>query len=285
MLTIPLFLSSSNLRRIVWFAFLACILFLTALPIALAQVPSATLQAPQSQGSPTALKVPVNLILVPVVVRDHEGKVVANLKREDFELTDERKPQIISTFSVESPVSHVAAVKMASAEPTSGGAPVNAAGLPQRFVSLFFDDLHLSTDDVMHSRLSATKLLAAMAAGERFAIFTTSGHVEQDFTADRAKLDHAIQKIMPTLEHSPMDCPPMTFYEAYRIVEIDDPSALEVAIEDVKQCMGGAVARGLDPKFLAIRRYTKPADRPLPSALPYPHKSGPTGFPAECLPP
>lgn len=252
MLTTPLFKSSSNLPKIVWFTFLACILSLSALPITVAQTPSATSQASQSQDSPTTFKVPVNLILVPVVVRDREGKVVANLKKDDFQLTDERKPQIISTFSVETPVSHVAPAKMDSAELTSGGAPVNAPELPQRFVSLFFDDLHLSTDDVMHSRLSATKLLAAMAPGERFAIFTTSGHVEQDFTADRAKLDHAIQRIMPTLEHSAMDCPPMTFYEAYRIVEIDDPSALAVAIQDVINCTGGAGARGVNAKFLAM---------------------------------
>lgn len=232
--------SSGRLPRIVWSAILGYILFLTVLPVAGAQAPAAASQTPQSQNTPTTFKVRVNLILVPVVVRDREGKVVTTLKKEDFQLTDERKPQIISTFTVETSVSHVATVKMDSPEATSARTPVKAPELPHRFVSPFFDDLHLSTEDVMHSRLAATKLLAGMGAGERFAIFTTSGHVEQDFTAERAKLDQVVQKIMPNLQHSPMDCPPMTFFEAYQIVEMNDPSALAVAIQDAVLCTGDA---------------------------------------------
>src|SRR5260221_1288388 len=51
--------------------------------------------------TPTTFKVRVNLVLVRVVVRDSEGKSVANLKKEDFLLSDNRKPQTISTFSME----------------------------------------------------------------------------------------------------------------------------------------------------------------------------------------
>jgi hypothetical protein len=91
-----------------------------------AQVPSATPQAPSappadtsqnapkpdakasndeivSHDTPATFKVRVNLVLVRVVVRDNNGKVVANLKKEDFQLADERKPQIISSFSMETP--------------------------------------------------------------------------------------------------------------------------------------------------------------------------------------
>ena len=40
----------------------------------------------------------MNLVLVRVVVRDADGKAVKDLKKEDFKLTDERKPQVISEF-------------------------------------------------------------------------------------------------------------------------------------------------------------------------------------------
>src|SRR5579862_4115790 len=38
--------------------------------------------------SDTAFRVPVNLVLVRVVVRDEKGKIVGNLKKEDFRLFD-----------------------------------------------------------------------------------------------------------------------------------------------------------------------------------------------------
>jgi hypothetical protein len=48
-----------------------------------------------SHDAPTTFKVRVNLVLVRVVVRDAQGKVVGNLKREDFQLFDSRKAQTI----------------------------------------------------------------------------------------------------------------------------------------------------------------------------------------------
>src|SRR5260370_632818 len=55
-----------------------------------------------SHETPTTFKVRVNLVLVRVVVRDAHGKIVPNLKKEDFQLYDNRKVQTISkrkTFS------------------------------------------------------------------------------------------------------------------------------------------------------------------------------------------
>src|SRR6266851_4176174 len=56
-----------------------------------------------SHDTPATFKVRVNLVLVRVVVRDSKGKVVSNLKKEDFQLYDNRKVQTISSFSVETP--------------------------------------------------------------------------------------------------------------------------------------------------------------------------------------
>ncbi|HTQ59076.1 MAG TPA: hypothetical protein VMI32_02565, partial [Candidatus Solibacter sp.] len=63
-----------------------------------------------AHDSPATFKVRVNLVLVRVVVRDTDGKVVTNLKKEDFQLSDNRKPQVISSFSVETPASHATAL-------------------------------------------------------------------------------------------------------------------------------------------------------------------------------
>jgi hypothetical protein len=52
-------------------------------------------QEVSSHDAPTTFKVRVNLVLVRVVVRDAQGKVVSNLKKEDFQLFDSRKTQTI----------------------------------------------------------------------------------------------------------------------------------------------------------------------------------------------
>ncbi|MGC2530598.1 MAG: VWA domain-containing protein [Candidatus Acidiferrum sp.] len=266
MLTILLGRPSKSLTSIVWFVLIVGAVFcFGGLLVVGTQAQSATAQAPQSgtsqnapkpdasssrdeivsHNSPATFKVRVNLVLVRVVVRDTNGKVVTNLKKEDFQIADNRKPQVISSFSVETPASHVTATKTDSPESTSEGAAVKPLDLPQRFVALYFDDLHLSTQDVTLSRQAATKLFNAMQAGDRFAIGSTSGQVKQDFTADRGKLDDALKRILPRLstQGSPTDCPPMTNYEAYEITDVRDPTALQMAIQDVLQCIPGA-----DPK-------------------------------------
>src|SRR6202007_1939390 len=60
-----------------------------------------------TRDSAATFKVRVNVVLVRVVVRDQSGKVVDNLKKEDFQLFDNRTPQTISTFSLEPPASPV----------------------------------------------------------------------------------------------------------------------------------------------------------------------------------
>ena len=208
-------------------------------------------QKPASQGSsqeiashdsPATFKVRVNLVFVRVVVRDLNGKVITNLKKEDFQLADNRKLQVISTFAVETPGSHVATVKMDkdSGPAPSEGTPVKPTELPQRFITLFFDDLQLSTQDALLSRQAATKLFAAMQTSDRFSIFTSSGQVQQDFTSERAKLEATLKGILPRplTNRSSSDCPPMTYYEAYQIIEVNDPTALQVATADAAACSG-----------------------------------------------
>ena len=46
-------------------------------------------------------KARVNLVMVPVVVRDKQGHAVGGLHQEDFQLFDKGKPQYIARFSVE----------------------------------------------------------------------------------------------------------------------------------------------------------------------------------------
>jgi hypothetical protein len=43
----------------------------------------------------------VNLISVPVVIRDSKGRAIGNLRQEDFQVFDKGKLQVITKFSIE----------------------------------------------------------------------------------------------------------------------------------------------------------------------------------------
>lgn len=193
-----------------------------------------------SRDTAPTFKVRVNLVLVRVVVRDQQGKVVPNLRKEDFVLTDNRKPQIISTFSVETPASR-AITTTTSADPNTAPDPeaakAIAAALPQRFVSVVFDDQHMTMQDALFVRTSAGRFFDSLVPSDRVGIYSTSGQFTQEFTDDHEALRKFLVKIIP---HSPTagqhDCPDISYYEADLIFNKNDPQALSVAAEDTVQC-------------------------------------------------
>jgi VWFA-related protein len=207
-----------------------------------------------TRDSATAFKVRVNLVLVRAVVRDEHGKVVENLKKEDFLLFDNRKPQTISSFSVETPASRMVPVVTVSDHPDSeaGGtpsSPVSAA--PQRFVSLLFDDIHLSMQDAVTVRVAAGKIFDALAPSDRVALNTTSGQFSQDFTSDQELLRKSLTQIIsrPLMDSTVHDCPDVSYYQADKIVNQNEQQALAVAAEDAVQC----AFDGDETKLLAAR--------------------------------
>src|SRR5580658_1984456 len=118
----------------------------------------------------------VNLVPVRVVVHDGSGKVVTDLTKEDFRLFQDRRPQTISNFSVETPASAAQAVVRgvagntpAEQPDTNTGATGNLA-MPSRFVALLFDDVHFKLEDLMQSRLAALRFLdSSVQPSERVA--------------------------------------------------------------------------------------------------------------------
>lgn len=191
----------------------------------------------------------VNLVPVRVVVHDGDGKAVTNLTKEDFRLFQDRRPQYISHFSVETPASAAQQVVRG----VSGDAAVadqamvfkpGALTMPTRFVALLFDDVHLNLQDLMQVRLAALRFLdESVEPSERIAIFTTSGQTQVDFTDDRAKIRSMVTQMLPHPiggydPSNTSQCPPMNYYQADLIQNKNDQRAAAASIDDAIACSG-----------------------------------------------
>ncbi|HUB80773.1 MAG TPA: VWA domain-containing protein [Bryobacteraceae bacterium] len=153
----------------------------------------------------------VNLVRVPVVVRDKSGKPVGGLHKEDFRLTDKGKPQDIAQFSLESS----AGAKSASGEQGLGSdtPDAHATSLPTRYVVFVIDDVHLSVDQIGNIRTAMMKTLdRGIPSQQRVGLLTLSGTISQELTNDVGKIRETMAKIQPVAARSHF--PPATFYAA-----------------------------------------------------------------------
>ena len=144
-------------------------------------------ESPAPPDTPT-FQSGVNLVQVPVVVRDHDGHAVKGLHKEDFELLDRGKRQEIVSFAETRPGEQVAPDRSQA----GGGGMV----IPERFVAFLFDDISIrDSADLTRIRDAATRQLAALQPGDRASVIATSCRVLLDFTDDRAKLQEAVAQI------------------------------------------------------------------------------------------
>jgi len=196
------------------------------------------------EGAPT-VRVRVNLVQVRVVVRDQHDRTVSGLKREDFLLYDQSKLQTISNFGVETTSSRrenaatVAKTKdQAETKVAVRGAEAEIS-MPERFVALVYDDVHMTLAEAGLIRGAAEKFLETMTPRDRVGVYTTSAQVLQDFTSDKDKLKKAMSGILPktAINTGLADCPNVTYYMADLIQNKNDRQALEIAEKDAFQCM------------------------------------------------
>jgi len=215
--------------------------------------PSASTQDATSPGKNGTIKVNVEMVLVRVVVHDHQGKPVENLHQEDFRLFDNGKQQEISQFDVEALRQSVQPVKATGTHPIGPDTPAlvqTNASSPPRFLALYFDDFSMKPADVDYARAAADRYLAKnLRSIDRAAIVTASGAVTVEFTTDVTQLHKALFKLMPSSFGRNPDCPKITDYQAEEIVnrESDDvlpgPGALPVDMPATQLAIDEAINR------------------------------------------
>ena len=218
-----------------------------ALPQVAPPPPPATSQPASemvTRDEPAVFKARVNLVMVPVVVRDRHDKAVGTFKQEDFQLFDRGKPQYIARFSVEKVAGHPIKVEAAPASAPNPDKPSEdkpAIDVPDRFIAFLFDDVHMKFGDLVSARDAAGRHIdKALRPTDRAAIYTISGLDVQDFTDDKALLHEALAKLRvhPVTGQGLNPCPLMTYYMADRIINQEDQIVLNAAATDAWNCAG-----------------------------------------------
>lgn len=175
--------------------------------IALSQLPAQ--QNLQQSGPDTVIRINVNLVQVDAVVVDSKDKPVTDLKKEDFVVLQDGKPQPITNFSFIDAKAGV--VRNTAANPApKPAAPAKGMPLPppppmasrpkqiRRTVALVVDDLGLSFESIARVRQALKKYVdQEMQPNDLVAVIRTGAGMGslQQFTSDKRMLYAAIDHV------------------------------------------------------------------------------------------
>ena len=166
-----------------------------------------TTQTPPQTSKPAndkddVVKITTNLVQVDAVVTK-DGKPVANLKAEDFEIYEDGNKQTITSFAY---ISNVAASSSTAPDNKGADAPVVPGApaaqikrdVPRRTIAIVVDDLGLTAESMSQVRRQVRKFIAEQIdPNDLVAIIRTGGEMGalQQFTNDRRMLNRAAEQL------------------------------------------------------------------------------------------
>lgn len=180
-------------------------------------------QGPTPRDEEDVLRVSSNLVQTDVMVFDRLGKFVDGLRREDFELRVDGKPQALLFFErvAAGGPEEARGIAAARGETSAAGASAAATFGRGRSVIFFVDDLHLSPQGVARARELLLKFVnEEMTPDTQAMVVSASGRVGflQQFTNERAVLRAAVGRLSADARGAPdAERPPMSFYQAIQI--------------------------------------------------------------------
>ena len=153
------------------------------------------------------IKVKTELMEVRTTVTDRKGHFVENLKKDDFELLEDNKPQEVSFFSISQVESlgnrPPAATPIPGAPPNKTVEPVKRAlerrsEPPVRTTLLYVDNLHLTFSNLNWVKQALRRFIKERVTDQDLiALVTSSGTlgIAEQFTRNRQLLSYAIEQI------------------------------------------------------------------------------------------
>jgi len=152
-------------------------------------------QPPPPQG-PT-FRVRVDYVEVDVVVTDQQGNLVRDLKKEDFQVLEDGKPQSINTFTlVNIPIDRPDR-PLFQADPIEPDVKSNEQPFDGRIYVMVIDDYHTNFGRTQRVKLAAKQFIEQrLAANDLMAIVHTFGpsDASQEFTSNKRLLLAAVDR-------------------------------------------------------------------------------------------
>lgn len=163
--------------------------------------PPPPVPAPQGDQPPVTFRVEINYVEVDAIVTDEQGKVVTDLKQDDFVVLEDGKPQKVSTFArVDIPIERAEQpLFKAGARPLEPDVVNNVVGHDGRVYVILLDDLHTAPLRSQRVRAAAKQFIERnLGANDTAAVVYTSGRAEagQDFTSSKRLLAASVDKFM-----------------------------------------------------------------------------------------
>ena len=144
-------------------------------------------------------KAQVEYVEVDAVVTDQQGNFVRNLKKEDFQVSEDGKAQTISNFLVvDIPVERYERPLFA-AQPIEPDVKSNEHPFDGRVYVLILDDLHVDATRTARVRQYARQFIERnLGANDLMAVISTGGRAadSKDFTSNKRLLTASVDKFM-----------------------------------------------------------------------------------------
>jgi VWFA-related protein len=179
---------------------------------------------PQSQ-QPT-FKLRVDYVEVDVVASDRQGNLIRDLKKEDFQVLEDGKPQAITTFSlVDIPIERYDRPLFATA-PIEPDVKTNERPFDGRVYVMVIDDLHTRFGRSQRVKIAARQFIERrLGANDLMAIVHTAGATDanQEFTTNKRLLLASVDKTQGRRLDSATANKTTEFYRTRDLRQAGDP--------------------------------------------------------------
>ena len=156
-------------------------------------------QPQQPQQPPITFRAEVNYVEVDTRVLDRDGKFIAGLTADDFQVFEDGKPQKVTAFSMVNIPLERAERPLFASKPVEPDVRTNLQGADGRIYVIMLDDLHTAALRSQRIKLAAKQFIERyVGANDLAAVVHTSGRSDagQEFTTSQSRLLRAVDKFM-----------------------------------------------------------------------------------------